>query len=196
MAKESSSASRVFAFFHFGRSFRYEQPEDPMCPVKSFEIYLSKLSPKSDSLFQQPKSSFTQGEWYNGRPHGVNAISGFMSKISKAAGLSQSYTNHCLRATAVTVLGNSGVSAPDIIAVSGHKNVQSLIPYQRSISDSKRYSMSSVLASYGKWHDSQVVSTASSVQMSSVSAQSTVSGILRDNTFNAHNITLHVTIQK
>ena len=32
----------------------YEQPNDPLCPVQSFELYLHKLSPSSDRLFQQP----------------------------------------------------------------------------------------------------------------------------------------------
>ena len=126
----------------------YEQLDDSQCPVRSFELYLSKLSDKGEDLFQQPKANNTHSEWYTGRPQGINTIGNFMPDISKAAGLSKVYTNHCLRATAVTVLANSGVDATDIIAVSGHKNVQSILPYRSNVSDSKRYAMSNVLASF------------------------------------------------
>ena len=73
-----------------------------------------------------------------------------MKEISKDAKLSQIYTNHCIRATSVTVLSNDGHDANDIIAISGHKNTSSLIPYTRKVGDSKRRKMSSTLTGFIK----------------------------------------------
>ena len=97
----------------------YEQPDDPLCPVRSFELYVSKLNAKSDIFFQQPMNKFGDSVWYNGRPHGINTLGNFMAQISKAAGLSRVYTNHCLRATAVTVLSNAGAK---VVVVSRNKD--------------------------------------------------------------------------
>ena len=44
-----------------------------------------------------------------------------MSSISKELKLSQKYTNHCIRATAVSLLDESNFEARHIMRVSGHK---------------------------------------------------------------------------
>eukprot|EP00117_Sycon_ciliatum_P015132 scpid84387/ scgid15106/ len=49
-----------------------------------------------------------------------------MRRLSEASNLSQSYTNHCLRATSITLMKFAGIEDRKIMAVSGHKNVQSL----------------------------------------------------------------------
>ena len=129
----------------------YAKPGDSRCPVNSLELYLSKLHPDKEEFFQQVSRTATSScpTWYNGRPIGSNTIATFMSRISKAAKLSKVYTNHCIRVTAVTVLSNAGVGETDIISVSGHKNVQSLVPYQRKVGDEKRRNISHTLAAYG-----------------------------------------------
>ena len=128
----------------------YEQPDDPACPLKSLELYLDKLHPNGQDFFQQPRSGANGEIWYNGRPIGASTLATFMSKISKEANLSHVYTNHCIRATAITILSTAGVDGTDIIGVSGHKSIQSLIPYQRKVGDEKRRNMSGLLAKYGK----------------------------------------------
>lgn len=35
-----------------------ENPDSPLCPVKSFKLYFSKLHPGCDSLWQRPRDSF------------------------------------------------------------------------------------------------------------------------------------------
>ena len=52
-----------------------------------------------------------------------------MSNISKKGGLSQAYSNHCIRATSFTVLAHNDVSPGDIINVTGHKDQSSLAHY-------------------------------------------------------------------
>ena len=130
---------------------------------------------------------------------GIHTLGQLMPKISKAGGLSKVYTNHCIRATAVTVLSNSGVDDMDIISVSGHKNVQSLLPYKQSVSDEKRKCMSSTLALFGKKlsepDENKENMHESSVEIASKSYSETVSGtILKGNTFNASNIVVNVNV--
>lgn len=43
-----------------------EFPGSPYCPVKTFEMYISKLHPLCTSLWQRPKESFSDDDtvWY------------------------------------------------------------------------------------------------------------------------------------
>ena len=99
---------------------------DSNCPVASLKLYLQKLDDKSDYFLQgiSPKA----GKWYNGRKMGINNVNDFM-KISNEAKLSHVYTNHSIRATAATVLANNGIELNDILAITGHKDTKSLLPY-------------------------------------------------------------------
>ena len=60
--------------------------------------------------------------WFENKPLGKHKLEGRMKEISSAAGLSQSYMNHCLRATATTILSEAGVQSHKIMSVTGHKN--------------------------------------------------------------------------
>jgi hypothetical protein len=44
-----------------------------------------------------------------------NALANMMSNISKSVHLSKNYTNHCVRATCITVLSESGFEARHIV---------------------------------------------------------------------------------
>jgi len=54
-----------------------------------------------------------------------------MSELSKSTDLSRMYTNHSIRATGATILSKNMFVAAQIMAVSGHKSVQTLSVYQR-----------------------------------------------------------------
>ena len=129
----------------------YSTPDNNMCPVNSLELYLRKLSPKSDAFLQIPKKNITTSEdiWYHG-VLGKNTIANMMKTISKKAGLTEDYTNHCIRATTSTVLAHTNVEHNDIISVTGHKYPKSLLPCIRSCSNEKRREMSTILNNYGK----------------------------------------------
>ena len=104
------------------------------CPVNSYKLYLSKLNPQCDAQFKYPKPNYSSdGVWYNNKPVGKNSIVEMMKKISVAAGLSKVYTNHCIRATSITVLHRAGLDGNAITAISGHKSVDSLKRYQRPV---------------------------------------------------------------
>ena len=98
-----------------------EQPSNSRCPEASFEKYISRLDKSIDVLFQQPKKNIHpkyETIWYH-------KIISTQSKCSKV------YTNHCLRKTAATDMKKSdkNYSIPEIAAVIGHRNYQSLEAY-------------------------------------------------------------------
>eukprot|EP00057_Strongylocentrotus_purpuratus_P018990 XP_011673464.1 PREDICTED: uncharacterized protein KIAA1958-like [Strongylocentrotus purpuratus] len=117
------------------------------CPVASFKKYHSKLSERGDALFQTPKT-FTPscGPWYKKTPLGKNSLGNKMSTISKKAGLSKVYTNHCVRATCIRILDTGGFASRDICQVSGHNNEGSLASYTGRVSNDRKCEMSSTLA--------------------------------------------------
>ena len=119
-----------------------------MCPVSSFEKYLSKRNSKCSALFQHPKSSFCDddNEWYENKPIGKNMLGSFMANLSTQAKLSEVYTNHCIRATTITELNREGFKDRDIIAVSGHRSTTALKSYVSDTSLETKRKMSDVLS--------------------------------------------------
>lgn len=125
----------------------YALPESDLCPVKSLKLYLSKRNPKNNAFFQRPLTSFEPAYdvWYVNAPMGYHTLGNMMSNISKAAGLSLTYTNHCVRATTATVLAHSGVSSLGIMSVTGHRNEKSIQSYVNAPSVSQRRQYSETL---------------------------------------------------
>ena len=93
--------------------------------------YLAKGHNGTDRLFLHPKDSFVESEsvWYRKEPFGATTMSEFMKRLSRTAVLSTEYTNHCIRATTITLLNDSGFESRHIVTVSGHKNQASLTSY-------------------------------------------------------------------
>ncbi|KAK3096716.1 hypothetical protein FSP39_002629 [Pinctada imbricata] len=116
-----------------------ETPDSPFCHVASFESYISKLHPGNARIWQRPKDTFNAEDqiWYCNVPVGEKKLSSFMSGLSKSVGLSKSYTNHSIRATGATILSKGMYGLAHVMAVTGHKSVQSLSVYQRVSSDEK-----------------------------------------------------------
>ena len=111
------------------------------CPVQSFLKYLSKLHPRSDALWQHPRSADKVQDadiWYKGTYLGENPHATFMSRMSHEAELSMVYTNHSIRATGITFLKHNHYTEKQIMAISGHKTVNSLAIYQKVSADEKR----------------------------------------------------------
>ena len=70
-----------------------------------------------------------------------------MKNLSEKAGLSKPYTNHCLRATCITMLDQHGFEARHIMQVSGHRSESSITNYSRHVSEEKRREMSLAISS-------------------------------------------------
>jgi hypothetical protein len=68
-----------------------------------------------------------------------------MTKISELSKLSMVYTNHSIRATAITEMDEGGIATTHIIRVSGHKSEESVKHYVRRLSDKKKGEISDCL---------------------------------------------------
>lgn len=68
-----------------------------------------------------------------------------MQKISKEAKLSKTYTNHCVRATCITILDKNGFESRHIMGISKHRSESSLKLYSSRLSDEKRIEASDIL---------------------------------------------------
>ena len=149
----------------------YEQKDKATCPIKSLEKYLSKLNPQCTSFFQRPKSKMfhTDAVWYDNVPVGKNTLATKMRTLSQSVGCSQIYTNHCVRATAITTLSRAGIKDRDICSVSGHRRVESLDAYRAKPTTEKRQEMSTMLHKYSSGTPASDLSTSerplSDVQM-------------------------------
>ena len=134
------------SFEKLARMYETEHPNDG---YKALKMYLDRLNPVCDSLFQYPKRQWkpTDRVWYENRPLGVNKLSSMMKAISTEAELSREYTNHCIRATAITLWSHAGLNDRQIMAISGHRNEASLRSYSSRPSTSQLQECSNVLSS-------------------------------------------------
>ena len=128
-----------------GRLYKTNDENDGYSALK---LYLSKINPACEALFQYPKRNWkpTDEIWYENRPLGVNKLGDMMKDISTAASLSKIYTNHSVRATSITLWSNAGLTNRHIMQISGHRNEQSLQHYNRRPSTSQLKRCSDVLS--------------------------------------------------
>ena len=74
-----------------------------------------------------------------------NKLSSLMKEISVEAGLSRTYTNHSVGATAIILWANAGLTDREIMAISGQRNEASLRSYHNQPSVNKLRKCSDVL---------------------------------------------------
>lgn len=130
-----------------GEGRMYALRGNDLCPVASYEKYISKLNPDNAALWQRPNDSFVEDEpWYTRAPLGKNSIGTMMNVISKTACLSRIYTNHSIRATAITALDDAGVEARHIMRTTGHKSESSIRSYSNRVCEEKKRDISDKLS--------------------------------------------------
>ena len=117
--------------------------------LNCLKMYLQKLNPRCEALFQYPKRAVTKEDqvWYDNKPLGVNKLPGMMKEISKLASLSKIYTNHSVRATAITLWSDRQVPSRHIMAISGHRSEASLRNYNARPSSEQLRACSDILSS-------------------------------------------------
>ena len=117
----------------------YRATDDPSDGYNALELYRSKLNPHCSAFFQflNRKWSPSDSVWYENRPLGVNKLA-VMTEISEETQLSSVYTNHCVRATAITLWPDAGLENRHIMAISGHRNEQSLKSYISELKITRR----------------------------------------------------------
>lgn len=126
----------------------YKASDDPSDGFNALQLYISKLNPMCTAFYQFPKRKWSPDDsiWYKNRPLGVNKLAVMMKEISEEAQLSMKYTNHCVRATAITLWSNAGLENRHIMAISGHRNEQSLKSYNSRPSSAQLQQSSDVLS--------------------------------------------------
>ncbi|CAC5384088.1 unnamed protein product [Mytilus coruscus] len=131
----------------FERNPRMYATGNDNCPIKSFQKYMSKRCTSSTHFFQQPRAKVNKDDiaWYTSRPVGEKMLNYMMKQISTEAKLSKIYTNHCVRATTVTVLSHVGVSNREIMKITGHKCESSLDSYNADSSEAQKRKYSGIL---------------------------------------------------
>ena len=82
------------------------------------------------------------------KPLCKNTLGEFMSKISERAALSRIYTNHCIRATCITLLSEAGFEGRHIITVSSHHSEESVKSYCRETSNEQKRDMSKSISNF------------------------------------------------
>ena len=117
--------------------------------LNCLKMYLQKLNPRCEALFQYPKRAVTKEDqvWYDNKPLEVNKLAGMMKEISKLASLSKIYTNHSVRATAITLWSDRQVPSRHIMAISGHRSEASLRNYNARPSSEQLRACSDILSS-------------------------------------------------
>ena len=131
------------------------ETEGPFCPVASFEKYLQHLNPVNEFLFQRPKKTTPDSDvWYDNMVIDERYLGDMMKKMSKEADLSKIYSNHSIRATAVTILDKSGFEARHIISVSGHRSESSIRSYSKTDDEATKKRISETLTSATTSHTS------------------------------------------
>ena len=114
-----------------------------LCPVKTFETYLSHLNPNLDALWQRPLENWSKSKcWYANIPLGAKTLGSLLANMSLRYNLSQRYTNHSLRVTGCQLLDDAGIEGRHIIRISGHKNEGSIKNYAGKLSAAKKRNIS------------------------------------------------------
>ena len=117
------------------------------CPVSSIRKYLAHRNQNSEFLFQRSKVNISQFDeiGYTVSPIGERVLNDMMRKISTEAGLSRVYTNHCVRATTITLLSHAGVETREIMKISGHRNEASVRCYNADSSSLQKRTYSGII---------------------------------------------------
>ena len=116
--------------------------------LNCLKMYLQKINPRCEALFKYPKRAATQEDqvWYDNKPLGVNKLAGMMKDLSKLASLFKIYTNHSVRATAITLWSDAQVPSRHIMAISGHRSEASLRNYNARPSSKQLRACSDILS--------------------------------------------------
>ena len=120
---------------------------NPLCPVFSFEKYLTHLNPLNEFLFQRSRENCPDGiVWYDNVVVGENTLGRKMRLISVQAKLSVEYTNHSIRVTAISILNRNAYLAKHV-DICGHKSENSKVQFCNRTSKNSKAKMADCLLS-------------------------------------------------
>lgn len=141
-------------------------------PIKYYKLYQEKR-PKSycnadDPFYIAPRTIPLKNQntdnWYIKQRIGIKKLGGLMKSMATKAGLdpNKRLTNHSARKHLVQKLRDNNVAPTDIMQITGHKNVQSVINYS-TISDKKQIECSSIISNRKPVPSQPSASTSSSI---------------------------------
>ena len=116
------------------------------CPGKTVQNYLNHLNPELEILFQRPGGILQV--WFCNSPIGESTLENMMKTMSLRASITPNLTNHCVRATSVTVLSDHNVEARHIKVVTGHQSTTSIESYNARASLQQKENMSNILSRF------------------------------------------------
>ena len=133
----------------------YATPEDKeRCPIELYKLYASKRPLD----FCQPDHPFyiacrtssqkiDNENWFMKMTLGEKKIGGLLKAMAADGGLDENkrLTNHSTRKHLVQKIRDSGIAPTDIMQISGHKNIQSVMNYS-AMSEEKHKQCSKILS--------------------------------------------------
>lgn len=118
------------------------------CLVRLLDTYLKLLPLNCSHFYMQPQDNFSPDKpGYTMQRVGINQIKKFMTEIMSFAGFSR-YTNHCLRATAVSWMYNAGL--PESL-ISEKCGLEELRVYEHPSDDLERTAEEALLEDLQMW---------------------------------------------
>ena len=110
----------------------YALPGNERCIVRLLDRYLSILPPDCAYFYMRPLDKFPSESAVTKQRVGVNVLKSILPEICEKSGIGVHYTNHSLRATAITRMFNCGVPEKVIAENSGHRSTKALRCYERT----------------------------------------------------------------
>ena len=111
----------------------FATPDSDRCVVRLLDTYISKLPTSPRAFYLRPLTSVpSSGPWYGQAVVGVNTLKKIVPELCQEACFGVQYTNHSLRATAITRMYEGGVPENIISEKSGHKSIKGLRAYERT----------------------------------------------------------------
>ena len=118
------------------------------------QYYSNHLNPELEILFQRPREASSKFQarkdqvWSCNSPIGESSLGNMMKTMSLAASIIPHLTNHCVRATSVTVLSEHNVEARHIKVVTGQKSTISIESYHARASLQQKENISNILSRF------------------------------------------------
>ena len=113
----------------------YALPGNERCIVKLLDTYLSYLPPSATHFYMRALEKFPSDPnkpCMTNQRVGINGLKGILPDLSAKSDIGVHYTNHSLRATAITRMFNSGIPEKVIAENSGHRSTKALRCYERT----------------------------------------------------------------
>ena len=78
---------------------------------------------------------------------GINLLKNIVPELCAQSGIEVYYTNHSLRATAITRMFNSGIPENVIAETSGHRSTKALTLYEEHTSEQQKQDVTKIINS-------------------------------------------------